>query len=236
MTTQTRDRTYKPETVVTDEADGADQFADWQTIEGKFAGWYVRPNGDATIRDGKLNCRLGFIIDDLTTAIRVDGTTPDFPEIDISYPYSQWDIDEKVAMVPTKRSVWFRGVVPAFIEAGINPTVEALNALEEAHAPIKLELQARALGYDRKIYVDDELQLGDDGEPLVEAAEFIACLPVSIETADSNPEAPANRALELWDEHGGDMAAFKTAAAADDTIKRNTKLRRSIQSGKYQPE
>lgn len=228
----TGERTYKPETVVTDEADGAEQFAEWQTVTGKLAGWYVRPNGEDTMRDNKLNCRLGFVIDELTEAVRTDGTTPNLPEVDISWPYAQWDTDEHVAMKPVKRGVWFRGVVPAFIEAGVNPSIEALNALEEAHATITLTYQERPLGYDRRVYENDEVVMVD-GEELKEAAIFMACLPSSIQTENSDPEAPARRAAELRSELSDD-AEFKKAAAADNTIKRDPKLRRAIQSGKYE--
>ena len=225
---------YKPDTVITDEADGASAFANWTIVKGKFGEWYVKPNPEPT--DGsKWNCRLAVMVVDVTECLRADGTSPNFSEIELSWPYSTWDGDNMVANPPVKRGIWFKGVVPAWQEAGVTPTIEVLNALENAQALVEFTQQTRPLGYDRKVYVDDVVQLDDDGEEIKEPAMYEDCLPSLIVTAESDPEAPAKRAAELWDDNGGDMAAFKKAAAADDTIKRDAGLRRSIQGGKYEP-
>lgn len=243
-------------TFVTDEAQGRSTFVNISELEGKLLAADVEKNRNPIAsgrRAGELWSTAMFTVGAVTHCVMEDGSTPNEDTQQVRYSYAKWDDAKARPMAPDKRSAWFKVVVPAWAEVGIdlaNPD----SILSAINRRMTFEAKTLELGYevverdddgnilpptnaeDSNVVYDEETERWSDNAVFNKVpATGTFLLPVSIESEISEDDAYI-RAAELYDGVDGDLAAFKKAAVADEQVQSSVKLKRLIQSGKYDRE
>jgi hypothetical protein len=213
---------------------------------------------------GTIRCSAIFKFQNIVELKREDGTEPDAKEWSVRYDYSEWDTSNARAMNPERRGDWFGFVVPNFKNAGIDlndPLNDETGIESRINKRWRFELQSferdykiplRDTGTNEVVYCDENskeyaLAIGegqktdDTGKmPIRIQAVYSNLFPTTVPSSGSSEEEVLARAAQLYAEFDAgasekNMDAFKAAAIDDSIIADSMKVRKSIQSGKYNP-
>lgn len=240
--------------LVDDPTEALSSFVETEVIEGTIVNIDI-VKSKTKLTDGrnkgKLPTFLLFEFENITELRMADGSTPDADTWSHRYPYSFWDEENGRTLAPFKdNSRWWDAVVPAFAEAGVKIGGADNNLGDCLQKVARFEMREFTLGYQRAVrneetgdpdngfivWVTEPSAPGaKDGEPEMEDATWEAAVPINIEGLKFDAQEAYDVAAKLRAENEDD-AAFKKAAIADPTIKKVTKLRRIIQSDKYDAE